>query len=674
MDCQQRDASIIASLIKKSNWVSIQANLENTLGISISTFSDNGSLIADSRNECAICDLFCKEKTGSRRERKCLDVIDTLDGKNSITYFSCIAKLNMFAFTVDLKENRKLIILGGRTYNETSDLYNVLIKAKNLDLSEKEFAQIVKSVNIKPNADFKKAAKFTRASASILSFCDSSQIYKERFTKILSLFNLSTSFKDTEKNDDLFANILNCLIILFDIELTSILLWEQKSKTYNAFKTVGASNKAISNLSIDKANPFVKKMISSGEYINCSIERNSSKNDLLKDVKSTIFFPLFIKQQLIAILAVYNSTLTDKDLRIISLFTFGISTILENRQKESSIDEYVGSLMKFIRCVKAFQDLNADENMFESVLNKVAEFADARFGSFMMYDDKTKELSIKAAKGINQKVFEFVKVSEDEGISGEIFSTGKPVVVSNIEKDIRFARSKKPRYNSKSFMSIPVKIKDKVVGIINLADKNDGTSFNSADMAAVDSLIYYASIALERFYFVKNTDELKKKSIADPLTGLLNKRFFLERLTEEVERSKRHKLDLSLMVIDIDDFSNINNTFGKKTGDNVIVRVSKITSNTLRNIDVISRYDGGRFIVLLPQTKKEDANDIAQRLCKKINNQELVQGKHVISFTASIGLTSLPENAHSFEEMIEQTDAALYLAKTTGKNKVVLHA
>src|SRR3990170_2014852 len=201
------------------------------------------------------------------------------------------------------------------------------------------------------------------------------------------------------------------------------------------------------------------------------------------------------------------------------------------------------------------------EELYETILAKSTELVGAERGSLMIVDNKSKILSVKAAKGMDKKIAEGLRVRIGEGISGSIAARGLPVIVKDIEDEVP-AWKNRPRYRTKSFISIPLKLESKVIGVINMADKNSGEVFSDEDLHLVQSFANYASIALERGAYYSMSEELKMLSMTDPLTGLFNRRYFRERLYEEVERVKRHNECFTTFIIDIDNFKSFNDRFG----------------------------------------------------------------------------------------------------------------
>ncbi len=168
-------------------------------------------------------------------------------------------------------------------------------------------------------------------------------------------------------------------------------------------------------------------------------------------------------------------------------------------------------------------------------------------------------------------------------------------------------------------------------------------------------------------------EELKKQTITDPLTNIGNRRLFMQRSKEELERSFRYHTSLSLFMIDIDHFKNINDTYGHNAGDTVLKSLAETINNELRASDLFCRLGGEEFAVLLANTDIDAAMILAQRICKLLSASAVDYNKSLISFTVSIGVTSRSEGNDSIDSMLKRADDALYIAKKYGRDQVVIN-
>jgi diguanylate cyclase (GGDEF)-like protein len=164
---------------------------------------------------------------------------------------------------------------------------------------------------------------------------------------------------------------------------------------------------------------------------------------------------------------------------------------------------------------------------------------------------------------------------------------------------------------------------------------------------------------------------LKEESIMDELTGKYNRRYILVELEKEIERARRYKHTLAGIMIDVDDFKKFNDRYGHLLGDAILKEVTNVFDHCIRTIDVLGRYGGDEFIIILPEAMTETATVVAERIKKAIQEHSIVFKKKTLKVTVSIGLhyfadlTNVDKN-----DFIEKIDQALYLAKTAGKNRI----
>jgi len=181
-------------------------------------------------------------------------------------------------------------------------------------------------------------------------------------------------------------------------------------------------------------------------------------------------------------------------------------------------------------------------------------------------------------------------------------------------------------------------------------------------------------LALHTMSDVKKIALLQQESITDGLTGIKNRRYFEGRLHEEVAHSTRYKLPLSLILLDVDHFKNINDTYGHKAGDEVLKNLSALIAKMVRNSDVVARYGGEEIAIIAPSTPKHEAELLAERLRNAVEKTTIAvidATQEVIQVTVSAGVSTLGHVVTDRDALVEEADQALYLAKSQGRNKVV---
>lgn len=326
----------------------------------------------------------------------------------------------------------------------------------------------------------------------------------------------------------------------------------------------------------------------------------------------------------------------------------------------------------FAESIRRFaEQIDAAEpsQIYESILAQSADLLNAERGSLWLFDEAANELTIKAARGIPVGQREIESIRLGEGIAGAVINDGQPLVTT-ID-----ALGKKPlpsrKYKTRSFISYPITIGARKIGVLNVTDKRGGAAYDEDDLAMIDLVSPQIALALERAAWQHRANQFQLMSITDPLTGLHNRRYMEARLSEELNRSKRYEFPMSFMMIDIDDFKLYNDRNGHQAGDRALEITAQCLRSTLRKADVASRYGGEEFTILLPQTTLKEAGAIADRLRRQIMATKFPHGESqpMGAVTVSIGLSSLSSSLDSVEAIIRAADRALYHAKSHGKNR-----
>jgi diguanylate cyclase (GGDEF)-like protein len=328
-----------------------------------------------------------------------------------------------------------------------------------------------------------------------------------------------------------------------------------------------------------------------------------------------------------------------------------------------------GSFTDSIRRFAELIDAAEPSQLYESILAQSADLLNAERGSLWLFDETSNELIMKAARGIPAGAHEIANIPAGEGIAGSVLSRGQPLL-STIDALGRESLPER-QYKTTSFISYPIAIGARKIGVLNVADKRGGDLYDQDDLVLIDLVAPQIALALERAVWQHRANQFQLMSITDPLTGLHNRRYLEARLSEELNRSKRYDVPLSFMMIDIDDFKLYNDRNGHQAGDRALEITAQCLRSTLRKADVASRYGGEEFSILLPQTSLNEAGMIADRLRRTIMNARFPHGETqpLGSVTVSIGLSSLSSSLDSVEAIIRAADRALYHAKSHGRNR-----
>lgn len=495
-----------------------------------------------------------------------------------------------------------------------------------------------------------------------------------KFARLMTLFTLAADLRNDPSQ--LVHTLLNSIGILFNLKTASVMLWDRDRQVFNTVATFGQATESLRNYQTDTAPNLIRSLVEQHRPVSIHDTLEILRAGFPGGITSVYLFPLFPSDQHVTgLLGIFDTPIDDEIARIISAFCQQVSLVQENVQLQRERRDLTKDVSVFLEIAKTVGSAMEPEEIFHSILEKSTQYVQAEQGSIMLLDEERRELSIKAMKGLNKKILELLKIHPGEGISGQVLMSGSPLMVADIDTDDRIKQERRPRYKTKSFISIPLKLNARTIGVLNVADKVTGEIFSNEDLQLLVSVGAYASVAIERSRFHQKTEELKKISITDSLTGLLNRRYFQERMSEEIERSRRHHLPLSLIMIDVDDFKRVNDSLGHPIGDEVLKATARCLRNSIRTIDVAARYGGEEFTVILPQTNKVDAQTIAERICAEVYRLDLpfIKSDQKFVLSVSLGLATYPEDAETLEELIRNSDIALYAAKSQGKNRVVVY-
>ncbi len=294
------------------------------------------------------------------------------------------------------------------------------------------------------------------------------------------------------------------------------------------------------------------------------------------------------------------------------------------------------------------------EETYLAILTRSKELLKAERAALFVYDEGSTEAILKTAIGY-----------PDPGAQSEdrLADPAQPRAAAELEQ-------------TGSSISFPITVRGRRIGLLNFADKSDGGEFTDVDRSLLEIICPQIAVALERADWQERATQFQLMSITDPLTGLLNRRYLEERLTEELNRSSRYNYPMSCLMIDIDDFKKYNDRNGHQAGDVALKITAHSLKAALRSADVACRYGGEEFCVLLPQTSVSEAGVIAERMRLRVSETDYPFGKQqpMGTVSISIGISTLEKNIDTAEKVISAADRALYHAKAEGKNRIEFYA
>ena len=319
--------------------------------------------------------------------------------------------------------------------------------------------------------------------------------------------------------------------------------------------------------------------------------------------------------------------------------------------------------------VKTANSILEPRKVIELVVEKIRQLIPSEAWSLLMVDEEKQELVFEAAIGAKGKEAAALRPKIGEGVAGWVAESGKPAIVNDVTKDPRFAPhvDAKTSFETRSILCAPLVSRGRTIGVLEILNKRGGV-FTKTDLELVLTLVEPCAIAIENAILFQRTEQL---TITDDLTRLFNSRYLNLYLGREIKRCKRHGIPLSVIFLDLDGFKGINDQYGHLAGSGTLTEVGGILALGVRESDILARYGGDEFIVVLPETPASGALVIAERLRRAIEEHRFLEPQGIAArISASFGIATYPDHALSPEGLIQKADQAMYRVKEREKNGI----
>ncbi|MEO0070274.1 MAG: sensor domain-containing diguanylate cyclase, partial [candidate division WOR-3 bacterium] len=281
------------------------------------------------------------------------------------------------------------------------------------------------------------------------------------------------------------------------------------------------------------------------------------------------------------------------------------------------------------------------------------------------------ELYVAAHRGLASDLSRNLRFKIGEGRVGSVAQRRVPMTERDFEHEViadRHPNGKKPQFNFDPAICAPVIFQNRLLGVLTVADL---PVVSDQEKQLLMVIAQASAIALNN---ALSFEQLQDSAAIDGLTKLYNVQYFRERLREEVKRAQRFQHPFSLIIMDLDNFKNYNDTHGHLMGDRLLVQFANVVKKVLRETDLIARYGGDEFIILCPETDKKQGGLAAERIRKVLGDFPFAhrESQPLGLISISAGVATYPEDGLQPEELIKAADESLYEAKRAGRNRVVV--
>jgi diguanylate cyclase (GGDEF)-like protein len=508
--------------------------------------------------------------------------------------------------------------------------------------------------------------------------------------KLFDFFTLSQlgkSLISIENLDELARAFVSAVREHGDAATVGLLVYDFEEEVFTYAASFGLDVDAVKEVSFVEDTSLFWRAVKAGEPFSLqdptvrrrfeeSIEQN--RLDLLE---AQIWFPLVVKSSVRGLLALGarrdGKPYDERRIQFISQLAMqaaiAIDSAILDRQKQratAALGKKMENLSVLYDVARAINFVNDLKKTLLLILDKSRLAVGAERGSIMLLNKETNELEVNVVRGIDAAIEKRIndgdlacmKIKLGEGIAGRVAETLEHMVVTDTRNDGRFKQA--DGSTVESLICLPLVADGACIGVLNISNTTAGGSFTDDEIELLLTLAGQISITI-------NNAKLYHLAITDGLTQLYINRYFRLKLHDEMIRSRRYNHPVSLIMADIDDFKLVNDTMGHRQGDMVLAGVARILKRAVRETDLVCRYGGEEFAIVLPETSAANAGVAAENLRRLIEEAKLpaLHGKP-LRVTISVGVASFPADATTEDELVQAADNALYAAKAGGRNRV----
>ncbi|MBN2497590.1 MAG: diguanylate cyclase [Deltaproteobacteria bacterium] len=340
-------------------------------------------------------------------------------------------------------------------------------------------------------------------------------------------------------------------------------------------------------------------------------------------------------------------------------------------QTNQNLKKRLGELELLFQVTQALSSTLDPDRVIETIKELIGTTLGFHRFSILLMDEQREKLVIRSVFGPHVPgASAGDPVSLDEPLLAEAIRSGEPYLLRDTSGIERSSPMEKILTESSSFLSIPMRARDRFLGLLNFT-RSGRDAFGPDEIKFLTSLARHSAMAILNAQLYQEKLEL---SVTDELTGLANRRLFQTRFEHEWNRSNRFSSPLSLLMVDIDHFKRYNDTNGHLLGDRVLAKVAKILQANTRKVDTLARYGGEEFIVLLPGQDKATAASVADKLRQAVSSAEFprMHTQPLGHVSITLGVSTWPGDADNPRDLLDRADLAMYMAKRNGRNQVAL--
>lgn len=481
--------------------------------------------------------------------------------------------------------------------------------------------------------------------------------------KIAVLYDAGQAVLSTFDLDEVLQRILAIVRDYFHLPNVAILLLDKEAQKLRVRSQIGwdvgkdiisfGMEEGITGASVKRKQPVYAPDVSKDPRYICAAQ----------STRSELAIPLMVREEIVGVLDCQSDRIDHFDhgtVELLTLFSTQASIALENARLYSLERQRARQLQAINTIAQQSTAVMELEELLARVCSIIQQAFQVSHVSLFLREEG--DLVLRAHEGSLTPCFPLGgRFSASQRPWSQVIATSGTIVENNLKEVPEPARIFK---ESASRLSIPLISFGQTLGVLTLHSSNHD-AFRENDLQSLESVADICANSIQNAHYV---ERVKQLAYLDGLTGIFNRRFFELRIMEEIERARRYGTGMAVIMADIDQFKRLNDEFGHLLGDEVLRQVSSLFHQQLRKIDVVCRYGGEEFAILLTQTNAQQAMAIAEKLRKLVEGWQFPGVPRTI--TVSAGVAAFPTDGRTRDEIIRAADNGLYAAKQSGRNRV----
>jgi len=349
------------------------------------------------------------------------------------------------------------------------------------------------------------------------------------------------------------------------------------------------------------------------------------------------------------------------------------SAALSPQEGGRKVSLHMRQLMACLEIGKALTSTFDMEEILHTVLSRLSLLVPARNWSLLLVDQPSRSLRFEVAVGLAPELLKELRIPLGEGIAGSVALSGKPILVEDVSSDPRFSDKvdKLTGFKTKAVICLPLKIRDSVIGVVEIVNPQDSCLFRPEAVTILSILADYVAIAIGNSL---NYKKIAALSMTDTVTGYYNTRFLHEFLENLLEPGPGQAKEVSLVFVDMDEFKAVVDAHGHLLGTKVLKEVADVMASQLGPKDRLVRYGGDEFVILMEDCSKQSALERAEAIRRRLAETSFLKEMGLcVKVTASFGLATYPHDASTKDELMRLADQCMFFSKERGKDKVTVY-